>query len=196
MSRRDIVHGQVVQDEKKVAAVRLRRNQTPAEDGLWHLLRRNTLGVRFRRQQIIDGFIVDFYCHSVGLVVEVDGDVHDSQRETDADRDTVLRARGLRILRLTNEQTLRHPETALATIARLLAETPNRDSPRPLLGEGGARQRGEGVARPHLAAPIPSGTPNRDSPRPLLGEGGARQRGEGVARPHLPDRSPQRTASP
>ena len=50
---------------------------TPAEKILWQELRANKLGVHFRRQQAIAGFIVDFYCHKAGLVVEVDGDIHD-----------------------------------------------------------------------------------------------------------------------
>jgi very-short-patch-repair endonuclease len=60
------------------------------------LRRANKLGVHFRRQQIIQGFIVDFYCPKVGLVVEVDGDIHDLQQEEDARREKVLREMGLR----------------------------------------------------------------------------------------------------
>jgi len=65
---------------------------TPAEKILWKELRTNRLGVHFRRQQIIQGFIVDFYCHRAGLVVEVDGDVHDLQTEEDERREKVLSA--------------------------------------------------------------------------------------------------------
>ena len=46
---------------------------TPAEKILWNELRANKLGVHFRRQQVIAGFIVDFYCHKSALVIEVDG---------------------------------------------------------------------------------------------------------------------------
>ena len=52
--------------------------------------------LHFRRQQVIQGFIVDFYCHKVGLVVEVDGDIHDLQQEEDARREKALRELGLR----------------------------------------------------------------------------------------------------
>ena len=48
---------------------------------MWQEVRANKLGVRFRRQQVIHGFIVDFYCHKAALVVEVDGDIHDLQQE-------------------------------------------------------------------------------------------------------------------
>jgi very-short-patch-repair endonuclease len=60
-------------------------------------LRANKLGVHFRRQQVIEGFIVDFYCHKAALVIEVDGDIHDLQQEEDASREKVLSEMGLRI---------------------------------------------------------------------------------------------------
>ncbi len=59
-------------------------------------LRTNKLGVHFRRHQVIAGFIVDFYCHKAGLVIEVDGDIHDLQQEEDARREKVLSEMGLR----------------------------------------------------------------------------------------------------
>ena len=75
--RTGIVTGQRVTKEKLQRAKELRREMTPAENLLWKEVRANKLGVHFRRQQVIQGFIVDFYCHRAGLVVEVDGDVHD-----------------------------------------------------------------------------------------------------------------------
>jgi very-short-patch-repair endonuclease len=51
-------------------------------------------GVQFRRQQVIDGFIVDFYCHAARLVVELDGTVHERRIEYDVERDQTLAARG------------------------------------------------------------------------------------------------------
>jgi very-short-patch-repair endonuclease len=93
--------------EKQERARELRRVMTRAEAMLWPRLRANRLGGwQFRRQQVIDGFIVDFYCHHAGLVVEIDGAVHATQTAYDAERDIILAARGLRILRLTNDQVL------------------------------------------------------------------------------------------
>lgn len=61
---------------------------TPEEHILWHYLRnRNTLGFKFRDQQVIEGFIIDFYCHSVGLIIEVDGRIHRMQQNYDTERD-------------------------------------------------------------------------------------------------------------
>src|SRR5438270_8057 len=66
--------------EKRERARQLRRTMTPAETALWNHLRAGRLdSVHFRRQQIIDGFIADFYCHAAGLVIEVDGDIHAAQ---------------------------------------------------------------------------------------------------------------------
>ena len=59
--------GQKVTKEKQELARELRRNMTPAEKLLWKEVRANKLGVHFRRQQVIAGFIVDFYCHPLRL---------------------------------------------------------------------------------------------------------------------------------
>jgi very-short-patch-repair endonuclease len=66
------------------------------------------LGVRFRRQQVIQGFIVDFYCHQAGLVVEVDGDVHNLQKEEDERREKVLSELGLRVVRFGNDEVMKN----------------------------------------------------------------------------------------
>jgi len=73
---KNIVSGQQITKEKFQKAKELRRDMTSAEKVLWNELRGNKLGVHFRRQQIIAGFIVDFYCHRAGLVIELDGDIH------------------------------------------------------------------------------------------------------------------------
>jgi very-short-patch-repair endonuclease len=76
MPVKNIVSGQQITKEKFQKAKELRRDMTSAEKVLWNELRGNKLGVHFRRQQIIAGFIVDFYCHRAGLVIELDGSVH------------------------------------------------------------------------------------------------------------------------
>ena len=74
---RNVVIGQKVDKEKIQRAKEFRRRMTAEEKILWRHLRTNRLqGLHFRRQQVFDGFIVDFYCHQSGLVVEVDGAVH------------------------------------------------------------------------------------------------------------------------
>ncbi|HEX9844627.1 MAG TPA: DUF559 domain-containing protein, partial [bacterium] len=73
-------------------ARRMRGAPTSAEEVLWQALRDASLGTRFRRQHVIDRFIVDFCSLRERLIVEVDGGVHDAQQERDAERDTRLRA--------------------------------------------------------------------------------------------------------
>jgi len=66
--------------EKRELATQMRREMTASENLLWQHLRANRLdGLHFRRQQVVDGFMVDFYCHAARLVVEVDGAVHARQ---------------------------------------------------------------------------------------------------------------------
>jgi len=116
MPVKNIIPGQRVTKEKLERAKELRREMTPAEKVLWNELRANKLGVRFRRQQVIAGFIVDFYCHKAALVVEVDGDIHDLQQEEDARREKALSALGLRIVRFGNDEVLRELSTVVEKI--------------------------------------------------------------------------------
>jgi very-short-patch-repair endonuclease len=86
----------------------LRKNMTAAERKLWSLVRRNQLGVHFRRQAPLGPFILDFYCPAAKLVVELDGPVHDLREEKEYDkvREDHLNVRGLRVIRFNNEQIL------------------------------------------------------------------------------------------
>ena len=135
---RNIVVGQRVAVEKVIRAKQFRRRLTPAERRLWECLRRNQLkGLHFRRQQVIEGFIADFYCHSAGMVVEVDGAIHDLQAVADAERDLVFAGLGLQVLRFTNEDVLLKTESVLGRIAQACGggETPS-PRPPPRNGEG------------------------------------------------------------
>ena len=103
MANKHIITGQHLSPDLKTRAQELRRQMTPSEIKLWDRLRANRLeGFHFRRQQIIDGYIVDFYCHSAGLVIEVDGDIHLEQQDYDQYRDEHLRELGLTVMRFTN----------------------------------------------------------------------------------------------
>jgi Protein of unknown function (DUF559) len=67
MPIKNIITGQKVTKEKLQRAKELRHDMTPAEKHLWEEVRANKLSVHFRRQQVIAGFIVDFYCHLLRL---------------------------------------------------------------------------------------------------------------------------------
>ena len=84
-------------------------------------MRANRLeGFHFRRQQVIEGFIVDFYCHQAGLVIEVDGPIHAAQPEADAEREAVLRGRGFTVLRFSNREVMNRIQSVLSTIRQTL----------------------------------------------------------------------------
>jgi len=113
----------------------LRRAMTAAERLLWALLRGRRLGHKFRRQQPLGPFVVDFFCFEAALVVEVDGPVHRRRKRRDRFRDAWLGACGLRVLHLTNDQVLHHTDQALATIRNLLPPASQPPPPLPA-GEG------------------------------------------------------------
>ena len=121
MPVKNIIPDQQVTKEKLHRAKELRREMTPAEKLLWQELRANKLGVHFRRQQIIAGFIVDFYCHKAALVIEVDGDIHDLQQEEDARRERVLREMGLTIVRFRNEDVIKDLPKTVRRIRSLIS---------------------------------------------------------------------------
>jgi very-short-patch-repair endonuclease len=118
MPVKNIIPGQSVKKEKLQRAKELRRDMTLAEKVLWNELRANKLGVHFRRQQIIAGFIVDFYCHKADLIVEVDGDIHDLQQQEDAIREDALKQLGLKILRFRNEEILNNLPSVVEKIRK------------------------------------------------------------------------------
>ncbi|MBE9077550.1 endonuclease domain-containing protein [Romeria aff. gracilis LEGE 07310] len=98
-------------------ARQLRQQQTPSEQILWECLRARRLnGVKFRRQHNIGQFIADFYCHEARLVIELDGSIHHSRTEQDAERDAWMQACGLRVLRMTNEDVQNHLEFVLTEV--------------------------------------------------------------------------------
>ena len=121
---RNIVIGQRVDGVKVSQAKLFRRGMTPAERRLWQSIRNNLLqGLHFRRQQIVSGFIVDFYCHSASLAVEVDGHRRVRNADYDAERDQVLAGLGIHVLRVTNEAAMNHLRKVLARIAEAAEKT-------------------------------------------------------------------------
>jgi very-short-patch-repair endonuclease len=88
---------------------KLRSSETDAEHLLWRHLRNRGVGrAKFRRQQALGPYLLDFYCHEHGLVVEVDGSQHFEEpiASTDQVRTRWLEERGLRVLRFTNREVL------------------------------------------------------------------------------------------
>jgi len=114
-----------------------RKNPTPIESLLWEALRGTKLdGRKFRRQQPVGPFIVDFYCPEERLVVEVDGGVHASQQREDADRQEALESLCLRFVRATHDEVIFDLIGALARIRAAFASSSPLPPPSPLVGEG------------------------------------------------------------
>ncbi len=90
---------------KKTFARNLRREATPKEDKIWNALRnRKFLNCKFRRQHVIEGFVVDFYCKKLRLAIEVDGKIHERQKEYDELRQRLIEEEGVKFIRVTNEE--------------------------------------------------------------------------------------------
>jgi len=112
------------------AAKRLRRDSTEAEKLLWRQLRNKQLdGVKFRRQQPLGEYIVDFMCFEKRVIVELDGGQHALETSKDAIRDKKLISQGFTVLRFWNNEVFDNLEGVLEEIARFLEGKP--PSPRP-----------------------------------------------------------------
>ena len=106
----------------------LRADATPVERDLWAIVRGGKLGVRFRRQQPVGPFIVDFYCAAAGLVVELDGAGHYDRQDYDERRTKWLAAKGLTVLRFANAEVLDRPqEVYIRIMAAVRTLTPARE---------------------------------------------------------------------
>ena len=123
------------------AARELRRQSTPSEEALWaEVSGRRLNGYRFRRQQPIGPYFVDFFCAPGRLIVEIDGPVQEMQMEYDAERQREIEVAGYRFLRVTADRVLHDLPRVLQEIEAALAVAP----PLPRQGEGAG---GEGYAR-------------------------------------------------
>ena len=118
----------------------LRTEMTEAERALWRRFRGDALGVRFRRQMPVLGrYILDFYCPSVKLAVEVDGGQH-AESPNDPRRDAVLNAHGISVLRFWNHDVLREDAAVAEAIADVVAALRDASPPSPLRSGGGSRE--------------------------------------------------------
>ena len=97
--------------ETKMHRKNLRKNQTPAEQQLWHKLKsRQCLGYKFFRQYGISNYIVDFYCAQLKLVIELDGGQHYTEqgKAYDEAREKYMASLGIKTLRFSNLDVLKN----------------------------------------------------------------------------------------
>ena len=100
----------------------LRKNQTKVEKELWLKIRNRQLGVKFRRQYNIDYYIVDFYCHELRLIIELDGYIHGEEGNIKKDkrRENYLKNKGYSIIRYRNEQVKYEMESILQDLINII----------------------------------------------------------------------------
>jgi very-short-patch-repair endonuclease len=113
----------------KPAAKILRKTMTDAEQKLWHRLRGEQLGVKFRRQHPFENHVLDFVCLDHRLVIEVDGSQHAETQEYDEWRSDKLRMAGFTVLRFWNNEVLDNTDGVVQAIWNVLNPSPPQPSP-------------------------------------------------------------------
>lgn len=114
---------------------------TPAEQALWNALRVNRLrGFQFRRQQMIGGYVADFYCYPARLAIELEGSPFAKGPEQDEERERLISTIGLRVMRLTNDEILNDLSGVLRRVVVAVDESirnPRRGRPDSVANEAG-----------------------------------------------------------
>jgi very-short-patch-repair endonuclease len=122
--------------EQREFARHLRRHMTDSENKLWRNLRAHRLnGEKFRRQQPIGPYVVDFVHFGARLIVEADGGQHNGEPR-DEKRDAWLRAQGFKVMRFWNNEIMSNPDGVLARVLAAVNELPLSPDPSPARGEG------------------------------------------------------------
>ena len=108
------------------AAANLRKNMTVPELILWKKLKdKKIINIKFRRQHPIGIYIVDFYCHELSLVVEIDGEIHNNpeNKESDLIRTGELLNLGIKVIRFSNDQVIYNPDQVLIKILDVMNQS-------------------------------------------------------------------------
>ena len=109
--------------KNKSIVKRLRKNMTNAERKIWQKLRCRQLGIKFRRQQPIGNYIVDFVCFEKKMIIEIDGGGHFGSR-SDKIRDRWFQKQGYKILRFWNNDVLMNSDAVIQTIINEVSPSP------------------------------------------------------------------------
>ncbi len=104
-----------------------RKNQTPAENKMWSILKNRQInGYKFLRQKPLNNFIADFYCAELMLVIEVDGDSHIEQREYDMLRSEKLEEYGIKVIRYQNNEIISNIDKVFKNLKeKIISFSPN-----------------------------------------------------------------------
>lgn len=110
----------------KTIARNLRKNSTEAEKVLWHRLKNKQMeGFKFRRQQIIGRYVVDFVNFERKLVIELDGSQHIIEKKRDRERDHWLQTQGFEVLRCWNNEIFENLDGVLEVVREKLLSSPS-----------------------------------------------------------------------
>jgi very-short-patch-repair endonuclease len=103
----------------------LRKNSTPGEIKLWNRLLKGKkcFGYQFNRQYVVEGFIVDFICRRLKIIIEIDGYSHQFKVEKDEKRDTKLSEMGYQVLRFKESDVIQHFEQVVRAIEIIIEKT-------------------------------------------------------------------------
>jgi very-short-patch-repair endonuclease len=128
-----VLHRQMVKISQE-----LRKKSTASENILWQALRNRKLeGRKFRRQQPIGAFVVDFFCGVERLVVEIDGGIHETQKQLDLERQQLIESLGIRFIRISSDLVETNLPLSLEMISNTFEKDPHPLAPSPKTGEGG-----------------------------------------------------------
>ncbi|MFH1326204.1 MAG: endonuclease domain-containing protein [Candidatus Falkowbacteria bacterium] len=106
---------------KKNLVREFRKIPTLSEKILWHCLKnRNFLELKFRRQYIIDGFIIDLYCHQLKLAIEIDGSIHLKQTDYDKKRQNIIEQHGIIFFRINNKSIEQNVEGVMDNLEKFI----------------------------------------------------------------------------
>jgi very-short-patch-repair endonuclease len=110
-----------MKEKKKIFARTLRKEQTKAEKIVWELIRsRKFMNLKFRRQHVIEGFVLDYYCHEQKLGIEIDGGIHLKRKDYDRLRQEVIESEDINIIRITNKEIAKNKRSILDKIKKAI----------------------------------------------------------------------------
>ena len=187
----EVIRHQRITPEKLEMARSFRKNPTESEDAVWQMIRnRKIRNLKWRRQQIIDGFIADFYCAELNAVLEIDGSVHETEEAMlyDEARTEIFARRGIKTYRIKNS------DCNIINVTKLVERMISDLTPQPPLleGEGEEACSMESSSSPIQSShPSPSSSPMQSShPSPL------RRGVGGEVKTPLPSSTPMQSSHP
>ena len=111
----------------KVLARKLRNNSTISEIILWKNIKGKNYGYEFHRQVPIDEYIVDFYCHELNLVIEIDGNTHNYNFDNDEIRQKRLERYGIKVIRFNDIDVKQNITDVLRSIEYEISQMENKN---------------------------------------------------------------------